>query len=344
MPSRINHMPSVIFTDLPPEPCDAASVRAKRSVIVCAVGTDADRQIIRRPLVVCCSQHVFCCRYGEPPAVMPSLNAATLDDVHRYNLGRILRLLHLNGAMSRARLTALTGLNRSTIKAMTSELVDAGLVRESEPVRSTGAGRPSFVVEPDPSRRFTVAIEIGLQHLTAVRVGLGGTILQRRPVHQVVVEGVGPTLESVEELVKKILSGASAAAVCVGVGIAVRGMITEDGSVRFDPDLGWRDLPLGRLLQDRLGGLPVTVGNDGDLGALGEHLRGAAVGLSDSVYLSGAVGISSGIIVGGRLLHGIDGFGGELAHMCVNPAGRLCRCGRRGCWETEIGAKGVLES
>jgi predicted NBD/HSP70 family sugar kinase len=71
-------------------------------------------------------------------------------------------------------------------------------------------------------------------------------------------------------------------------------------------------------------------------------VRGVAAGLSDVIYISGEVGVGGGIIIGGRPLLGAGGYGGEIGHMCVNPKGRLCRCGRRGCWETEIGEEAVL--
>jgi predicted NBD/HSP70 family sugar kinase len=278
---------------------------------------------------------------------MPASNAATMDEVRRHNLGRLLRLLHVHGAMSRATLTLLTGLNRSTVGALTTDLVNAGLLRESEPVGGRGgAGRPSIVVEPDPRQAFAVAIDLGVKHLTVARVGLGGTVLDRRQIRQPTIHhDLHQTLPIIEELSTQMLSAAPPGAVCVGVGVGVCGMVgREDGSVRCGLNVGWHDVPLGRLLADRLGGLQVTVGNDGDLGALGEHMRGAAAGLSDIIYVSGEIGVGGGIIAGGHPLHGVGGYGGEIGHMCVNPRGRLCRCGRRGCWETEIGAEAVLES
>jgi predicted NBD/HSP70 family sugar kinase len=270
---------------------------------------------------------------------------ATYDDVRRYNLSRLLRLLHLQGATSRSRLTALTGLNRSTVRALTTELVDAGLVRESAPVGGGGAGRPSIMVEPRSTRAFAIALNLGVDHLVAARIGLGGVVLDRRELRQTKADhDVDRTLDRVHAVVRAMLTESPAGALCAGIGLGVAGVVGgEDGSVRFAPNLGWHDVPLGRMLTERLGGhLPVAVGNDGDLGAVAEHLRGAAAGLADVIYISGEVGVGGGIIVGGRPLIGVGGYGGEIGHMSVNPNGRLCRCGRRGCWETEIGEEGVL--
>jgi len=112
--------------------------------------------------------------------------------------------------------------------------------------------------------------------------------------------------------------------------------------VRFAPNLGWVDVPLADLLRARMSGdLRVTVGNDADLGALAEHTRGAAVGCDDMVFLAADAGVGGGVIVGGHPLHGVGGYAGELGHLMVNPRGRTCRCGSRGCWETEIGAEAI---
>jgi predicted NBD/HSP70 family sugar kinase len=86
---------------------------------------------------------------------------------------------------------------------------------------------------------------------------------------------------------------------------------------------------------------PIAVGNDGDLGALAEHIRGAGRGIANLVYLSGEVGLGAGIILDGRPLSGAGGYAGEVGHIRVNPRGRWCRCGRRGCWETEVGEEAI---
>ena len=129
----------------------------------------------------------------------------------------------------------------------------------------------------------------------------------------------------------------------MGVGLGVPGIIRgEDGLVRLAPNLGWRDVPFTKILAERLGpiGMPV-LGNDADLGALSEHLRGAGVGVDDLVYLSGEVGVGAGVIVGGRKLEGAGGYAGEIGHMPFIPDGKVCHCGARGCWETEIGAPAI---
>ncbi len=250
----------------------------------------------------------------------------------------------MRGATSRAQLTEVTGLNRSTIGVLTSELEAVGLVREDTPVARGGAGRPSIVVRPSQDI-YVVAVDVGVDHLSAARVGLGGVVQAQVEV----VQGrtnppVSTVLKRLERLVAEVLADAAPGAHCVGLGASVCGTVRRsDGLVRLAPNLGWVDVPLGRALSDRLGlGVPSILGNDADLGALAELTRGAARGCENVVYLAGEVGIGGGVVVDGRPLGGAGGYGGEVGHVVVNAKGRLCRCGSRGCWETEVGEDALL--
>ncbi|WP_326824153.1 ROK family transcriptional regulator [Streptosporangium sp. NBC_01756] len=269
------------------------------------------------------------------------------EEIRRHNLGALLRHVHLSGPTSRAELTSRMGLNRSTIMALTADLTAAGLVREELPKETGRAGRPSLVVRPESARVYVFALDVGVDRLVAARVGLGGTILDRRET----VRRRGPF--SLEEIVGPLAGFARQMhrrtrpdTVCVGVAAAVSGGVDRsDGIIRFGPNLGSVDVPFAAEMTRRLAlGLPVTVGNDANLAALAEHTRGVGVGCRDLIYLHGDVGIGGGVIVNGQLLGGHQGFGGEVGHMVVNPKGRLCGCGSLGCLEAEAGERAVLEA
>jgi predicted NBD/HSP70 family sugar kinase len=267
------------------------------------------------------------------------------DEVRRHNLSVLLRAVHVQGPTSRARLTASTGLNRSTIGTLAAELAEAGLIREETVVERRGAGRPSLVVTPERERVYVLALNIGVDRLVAARVGLGGMVLDRRQI--VLSHGdydVPKMLRRVASLSRSLLDNAPKRSVLVGIGVAVPGIVRrEDGFVRLAPNLAWVDVPLGDLIGQPLSpGLPVTVGNDADLGALAEHVRGAASDVQDLIYLSGEVGLGGGIIVGGQAMSGVGGYAGEVGHMVINPGGRPCHCGANGCLETEVGEAAIL--
>ncbi|MEV6601195.1 ROK family transcriptional regulator [Actinoplanes sp. NPDC051346] len=270
--------------------------------------------------------------------------APSQEEVRRHNLGTLLRYVHIHGATSRAELTTKLGLNRSTIGALTADLITAGLVSEKGQ-RDTGrAGRPSLVVRPESSMVYAYALNIEVDLLRAARVGLGGTILDRReaprPRGMQVVDAVKPLAGFIKEMSKDVPPGAR----YLGAGLAVAGMVRRaDGMVRLAPTIGWVDQPVGEALVEEIGDVgPLIVANIADVSALVEHSRGAAAGRDNVIYLYGDVGVGAGIIAGGRRITGHGGYGGEVGHMVVNPGGSPCGCGSRGCWETEIGEYALL--
>jgi predicted NBD/HSP70 family sugar kinase len=253
--------------------------------------------------------------------------------------------VHVHGATSRAELTSRLGLNRSTIGALTAELTTAGLVSEAVPRETGRAGRPSLVVRPESSKVYAYALSIEVDRLRAARVGLGGRILDRReterPRGMQALDAVQPLAGFVHEMRREVPGDAR----YVGTGVAVAGMVRRaDGVVRLAPTIGWVEEPVGAALGAELGDVGrLTVGNHADVSALVEHGRGAAAGCDNVIYLYGDVGVGAGIIADGRRVAGHGGYGGEVGHMVVNPYGRECSCGSRGCWETEIGESALLK-
>jgi predicted NBD/HSP70 family sugar kinase len=271
--------------------------------------------------------------------------APTQEEVRRHNLGTLLRYVHVHGATSRAELTNRLGLNRSTIGALTAELTTAGLVSEAAPRETGRAGRPSLVVRPESGRIYAYALSIEVDRLRAARVGLGGRILDsretERPRGMQVLDAIQPLAGFVHAMRREVSRDAR----YIGAGVAVAGMVRrEDGMVRLAPTIGWVEEPVGAALRAELGDNgTLTVGNLADVSALVEHSRGAAVGCDNVIYLYGDAGVGAGIIADGRRVAGHGGYGGEVGHMVVNPYGRQCSCGSRGCWETEIGEHALLK-
>jgi glucokinase len=117
------------------------------------------------------------------------------------------------------------------------------------------------------------------------------------------------------------------------VGLGAAGYIDETRStVLFAPNLAWRDEPLKKEVEDRVG-LPVMVENDANATAWAETIFGAARGQNHVMMVTVGTGIGGGIVINGQLYRGQWGVGGEPGHYRVVPGGRLCGCGNRGCWE-----------
>lgn len=267
--------------------------------------------------------------------------------VRRHNLGALLECLHLTGSASRSQLGVATGLSRSTVADLVHELAARGLVVEDGVSLSSGPGRPSPIVRVRASGAVALAVEVGVESVAAAAIGLGGEVLDQRRVD--LPSGKTSPQETVQ-LVAELAASLDITPTdprVVGVGVAVPGLTRRaDGFVHLAPNLGWKGVDLGRMLAEALR-LPldkVRVGNEADLGALGEHRRGAGRGCDHLVFVSGEVGLGAGLIIGGQPMLGAAGYAGEAGHMLVNPDGRQCTCGAFGCWETEAGEAALLRA
>ena len=265
------------------------------------------------------------------------------EEVRKRNLSAVLSSLHTQGRLSRAELTAQLELKRSTIAALVGDLVAHGLAREvGARAARGGAGRPSHVVEPAAERVCVLAADLGAGHLTVARVGLGGRVLDRRSGRRSLGGGVEDVTEEVAELCAGMHRAAGPDVRILGIGAAVPGVVRQsDGLIRSAPNLGWIEVPFGRLLGEATG-MRVDVGNDADAGVLAEHMRGAAVGYGDVIYLSGEIGVGGGVLVDGRPLSGLGGYAGEVGHLPLGDRSVRCRCGSYGCWETAVGENALL--
>ncbi|MFI5837215.1 ROK family protein [Micromonospora sp. NPDC051300] len=264
---------------------------------------------------------------------------ASQEEIRRQNLGAVLRHVHLHGPTSRAELTSRLGLNRSTIGALAAELTAADLVVEHAPTESRRAGRPSLVLSSHSDRIQALALSVETHRLRAARFGLGGRLLGLREVGRPAARPVSATITALADLVHDLEREDDADALLVGGAIAVDDSRPEEGRrPRAEDDVtAWRAaLPAG------LADPAVVVGDPAALGALAERVRGAATGLDDFIYLHGDAGVSAGLMIGGRLMTGHRGHSGKVGHMVVDPQGRPCRCGSRGCWETEIDDRALL--
>lgn len=277
-------------------------------------------------------------------------DAIRSEDVRRQNLSMVLDLVRRSGSISRSQLVAATGLTRSAIGGLVADLAGVGLVAESQPAPDGSRGRPSPLVRIDDSVA-AVAVEIRVDEVTAALVTLGGAVirsahLERRGDRRSVEENVADVVQLVARLgAIDPAAGSGFDHRIVGVGVAVAGLVRRhSGIVANAPNLGWVDVPIGSLLADALGlGVAVSVGNEADLGAIAESRRGAGVGARHMLFVYGEVGVGGAMIVDGTPIDGASGFAGEVGHIPVDPAGRRCRCGAIGCWETLVGERSLLE-
>lgn len=248
-------------------------------------------------------------------------------------MGLLLRSVHRSPS-TRSQLTRSIGLNRSTVAALVAELEESQLVVEAKSATGGQPGRPSHLVRPSDVP-IAFCINPDRDAITFGVVQLGGRVLTRTriPLDRAPTPGsvVTETVAAMAEIIPRLPTAHRV----VGVGVAVPGIVRRsDSTVRLAPNLGWQDVPFAAMLGDAIG-LPVSVANDGTLGARGEWLFGAGHGAENLVYMHGGdSGVGGGIVSGGVLLEGESGHAGEFGHSIV----------RRGGARDNVGAAGTLES
>ena len=129
-----------------------------------------------------------------------------------------------------------------------------------------------------------------------------------------------------------------------GIGIGAPNAHHDRGTIERPPNLKWGETVNFTGLIRLCFGLPVAITNDANAAALGEMFFGGARGMNHFIVITIGTGLGSGFVVDGRLLYGASGFAGELGHTMVDPAGRLCACGKRGCLETYVSAPGLVKT
>lgn len=261
--------------------------------------------------------------------------------LRRGNLALLVRTLREHGALSRAQLAVRSGLSKATVSSLVTDLEARGLVHDAG-ISAGGQGRPGQLVDLRPDSVCGVGLDIHVGHMGAFVTDLGGQVLfQKRVAADVPAMGPERALDQLGELAIEAMAGLKNA---VGVTVSVPGLVdTAAGTVTFSPRLRWRDVVVTDGLAARTGlGLDrIVVDNDANLGALAEQ---ADSDVADLVYLTGDFGIGGGVIAGGRLVRGSIGFAGEIGHMAMDQLGPYCSCGRRGCWETQVGLGALLHA
>ena len=266
----------------------------------------------------------------------------------RRNRVQVLDALRSSGSASRADLARRTGLSRSTISGLITELIADGLVVDRAETASAGAqgGRPGALLSLDRSAGAALAIDFGHTHLRVALADLSAEILAERELKIDVDGSAVAALDAAADLTREVLAEADLQVDdLIGAAMGLPGPIDRStgavGSSVILPD--WVGLQPADELVARLGApVGVIVDNDANLATLGEARFGAGIGAADQVYVKVASGIGAGILLGGRLHRGAAGSAGELGHVLHDPEGEICRCGNRGCLETVAGAAPLL--
>jgi predicted NBD/HSP70 family sugar kinase len=275
-------------------------------------------------------------------------HSGSLTSLRELNRLRVLETVRERGSVSRAEISRQTGLARSTVSSLVSDLHGAGLVVESTNGRDSATsrgGRPPVLLTLNPGAGAVLGIHFDHRFVRVALAELDHRIVAEAGQDLDVDHDAAACMDVATALANDVIkrSGVDRARV-LGAGVAVSGPIDQEtgtlGSTTIMP--GWVGLDVAGELEGRLD-LPVHIDNDANLGALAESVLGAGKDTSEMIYLMLSSGIGSGLVIGGRLHRGARGTAGEIGHVLVDEHGPICRCGNRGCLETYAGANAVLD-
>lgn len=276
---------------------------------------------------------------------MAAIRVNTADQawVRKMNRSLILAVFRTQKTLSRAQLAAQTGLNPSTVSKIIYELIQEKLIHETT-LSQIGTGRPGLMLELNPKGGCALGIEINVDYIELLLTDFSANALWRKQQDTKPGAAQDVIMNQVIELVKEAAAFIESHKLpLLGVGVGVPGLVdVASGLLRVAPNLNWVDIPVRDILANYFT-CPIYVENEANAAALGEYYFGAVQNVKNFIYLSSGIGLGSGIVIGGQLFRGMFGFAGEAGHMTLDPNGEICGCGRRGCWETFVGPRSVLQ-
>ena len=267
--------------------------------------------------------------------------------VKNINRMALLRLLRDQTGSSRADLSELSGLTRSTVSALTAELIDEGWLVEADAFATGALGRRPTPLSLDGTRIALLGADLGPDAIRVVATSIRGEVLE---TSEAPLRSRDPD-EACQQLV--VMATALSAKIArgqrrlLGIGVGLHGAVDKrSGVLEFAPNIGWRNLEVGRrlgaaLAAAGLGEVPVYYQNEADLAAVGESEFCERPVDDPLVYVSCGIGVGAGIILNEALFTGASGSAGEIGHTTLVIGGAPCSCGRLGCAEAYIGLKGI---
>ena len=266
--------------------------------------------------------------------------------VSRSSRELVLTALRERGAMSRAELARYASVAPSTISAVVQDLVAGGVIvgsgRQHVAPRN---GRPGLRLTLNPRSGTVAGVEFGFRCLRVLLCDLAHNVIGSRDSELPDGHTSAAGLSAARGLIEQTLAAAGLTpGTLIGAGVSL------PGPVRHHPDVvkpsgvlpGWHGVT-GRDFEEALG-VPVSIDNDTNLAALGEHVWGAGQGCDDCVTIKFDKGIGCGLFVNGTLVRGAAGGAGEIGHITIDERGPLCRCGKRGCLDSYAAVPAILDA
>lgn len=247
------------------------------------------------------------------------------------------------GGITQVELAEVTGLSPATVSTIVKQLLATGVVDTRNTVRS---GRRAQLVTLAHRFGLLAGIHVGRRGMRIIVADSNFTVLEERTLPLPFDHRADTTLDRVALMIVELTESlGSELSEVLGIGLALPAPIDPATGIVSLPTMmrGWEDLNVAEVLSARLR-IPVVVDNDANLGALGEARLGAGRGVRDILYAIASFEVGAGIMIDGRIHHGVRGTAGEIGHSLVDALGAVCRCGSRGCLNAVVGAQYLIDS
>ncbi|GGJ56090.1 ROK family transcriptional regulator [Deinococcus roseus] len=259
------------------------------------------------------------------------------------NRRTILNHLRKLGPTSRAQLVDITGLSSAGITGITAELIQDRLIVERSigEAGATGGRRPIYL-DIDYTAHFAVGIKLREDRMEAVLTDLSTRVLAHR-TEELTSQDPDKVALQIKVACKKLYKKARVAPEDVlGIGIGLSGVIDARHGVAINaPLFGWSNVPIAQTVSEHTG-LPVWVDNDVNAFAAAERLFGHGKQFDSFLTVAIGRGLGSALVLDGNIYRGRNGGAGEFGHNMVQPGGRTCSCGRKGCLEAYTAEPALL--
>ncbi|HEY2698445.1 MAG TPA: ROK family transcriptional regulator [Pseudonocardiaceae bacterium] len=249
-----------------------------------------------------------------------------------------------HGPIARIDIARRTGLSQAAVTKAVAPLIGRGLISTHDYQRGDTPGRPVQPISVNEEAQLAIGITVRVNEVFGVATTMRANVLHAvhtslgSPSVSAVVDVIADTVDSLKARL------GSAARKVIRIGVAISGDVDkENGIVRDSPRMNWSAVPLGELLESRLGAV-ITLDNDVRALSIAEEWFGVGIDVESFAIVTIGAGIGCGLYVNGDVVEGAYGVAGELGHLPLAPSGGRCSCGRRGCVETVASSSAILES
>lgn len=275
---------------------------------------------------------------------MKKIQKRDQEYIKQKNKKMILDIIKNKKPISRADIVKLTGMSATSVSRIVASLIEQGLVKETK-LYSGGVGRKAVLLDIDSESILTIGVYLDRDIITAGIVNFAGDILYEKQIaSKITSKNPQMTIEKVCCVIQELIDTSKVnISKVLGICVGLPGIIDyKHGEVIFSAQLGWKNVNLSKQIEEKLN-IKTIIDNDVKLIALAESLYGAAKSSKRSALISFGSGVGSALIINGEISRGATNIAGEIGHITLDPNGRLCDCGRRGCLETFIVERSLIE-